>query len=325
MEDVLRVRVESYVSGRVDSWMMDAGARHIYSRLDDRRKSYAKKILSRLAQQRMGDRPELKIIARLLLRCVETTNLNTVLEAISAAHDSDIDTLHGMLTGRKRWSVRQIAQAASLVKYRCQTLDELEECVADYEKNEPDIHSIIEANPWIVHDRFMAFRSNKMIRTTLRELFSIGTTDPAARRKPDLFFILADPGVPEFLFVELKGPDQMLVRDAQSQATRDAKTFLDANRGRAHVILVGTEFATDSHVDGPFNAPDYSFEAITYKDLIRRARSRLAYVNEATSGEEEALITAVYEAGEAELRELVGLSDGDDVMDSDDPQVPLGL
>jgi hypothetical protein len=198
--------------------------------------------------------------------------------------------------------------------------------VSDYSKNEPDIHRVIERNPWIIEDRFMSFRSNKSIQTTLKTLFGISTTDPLVTKKPDFFFVLSDPSMADYLFVELKGPDQLLNRDKQAQATRDATTFLAARPGRAHVILIGTEFELHAHVDKRLKATDYTFEAILYKDLIDRARARIAYLDDATSHEEEELVRIVIEKNEEDLARLVGLPiGGDDILASEGPMMlPFG-
>lgn len=315
LQTVINDNVKSHIDEKVNLWISDERARRIYATLDDAKRASARNILSKIAEKRISDSGEVKVIARLVLRCLSTSSLTTILDSLEIAHDRDLDTFAKILSGTDKWSIRQIADAASMMKHRSQTLDDLEKSAADYTKNEDAMHRILESNPWIIAEQFVTFRSNKMIRTTLREVFGIESDVPSASRKPDFFFILGDPTgttthaeIPRYLFVELKGPDQPLNREKHDQATRDATTFLAEKDGYAHVVLIGTKFDAKPRFDKDYRTGTYSFESMTYDDLISKARARLGYIKSMSDGDEERLVTKAHELMEAEVSELVGIA-----------------
>lgn len=315
LQTVINENVKSHIDEKVNLWISDERAKRIYASLDEAKKASARNILSKIAEKRIGDTGDVKVIARLVLRCLSTSSLTTILDSLEIAHDRDLDTFAKILSGTDKWSIRQIADAASMLKHRSQTLDELEANAADYEKNEDSMHRILESNPWIIAEQFVSFRSNKMIRTTLREVFGINSDLPSAAKKPDFFFVLGDPTgtathaqFPGYLFVELKGPDQPLDREKWEQATRDATTFVEEKGGYAHVVLIGTRFAPKPRFDKEMQTKTYSFESMTYDDLISRARARLGYFKSMSDGDEEKLVTRAHELMEAEVSELVGIT-----------------
>lgn len=289
LEMIVDERCAAYVDDRVKQWLADTKSRKLYNSLDDSSKAAAKRILHKRAKKAGQGSHSTKtetIIARLVLRSLQSSELSVLLGALDDASDITVGVLAEVLGGQDPWTLRQVAMASSSLKHKQKALDLLEECVADYKNNENAIHSILEENPWILADDFHSFRSNRQIDTTLRKLFNINAEKTeATRKRPDFIFVLGDSAshIDEkqgrFLFVELKGPDQPLKRNHQTQAVGDATTFLEHRPGFAHVVLLGTEFAPRLRPDTETKAPGvYSFQSMTYKRLLDRARFRLSYM-----------------------------------------------
>ena len=232
---------------------------------------------------------------------------------LNDSSQEEVESFSELFKGRDKWTLRQVTRAASLVKHHLQAVEDLDACKADYSRNEWQIHEILKENPWLIADDFHSFRSNRQLRTTLRNLFGIDVDDKEALRRPDFFFALGDvassslaqPG--RYLFVELKGPNQPLEAAHQNQVVRDAKTFLRHQPGFAFCVLIGTE------VD-PTNPPDaeaeskgtYTFRSMTYEQVIERARFRLEYMADGVkeSGAEE----LARKVRESEVERLVDTS-----------------
>lgn len=288
LDSVLEREIASTVDDRLNRWLDDARSRRYYDRLGEDQKAVAKRILRERAKKAGdGNQSAEQIIARLLLRSLSLNALTVVLDVLEVSSDEEIESFGELFQGQDRWTLRQVARAASLVKQHLKALEELEVCVTDYSNNESSIHNLLAENAWIIADDFHSFRSNRQIKTTLKKLFKIDTDESSATRRPDFFFVLGDASSnsidqeSRYLFVELKGPDQPLSSAHQTQVVRDAKTFQKHRPGFAHTVLLGTEFS-------PTDAPDketeskgvYAFRAMTYERLIARARYRLMYMLE---------------------------------------------
>lgn len=312
LDEVVDRQISSAVDDRVDRWLEDVPSKRYYERLGEDQKAVARRILRERAKKSGdGNQSAERIIARLVLRSLALNALTVVLDVLDVSSNEEIESFGELFRGQDRWTLRQVARAASLVKQHLKAIDDLESCVSDYNKNETAIQSLLTENPWIIADDFHSFRSNRQIRTTLKGLFGIDTDDPAAARRPDFFFILGDASSnsadqpSRYLFVELKGPDQPLRSSHQQQVTRDTKTFLKARPGFATAILLGVEFS-------PTDAPDfdteskgvYSFRAMPYERLIARARFRLLYMLEGV--EETGAEDLARRVVERQLEQLVG-------------------
>ncbi|HAN93582.1 MAG TPA: hypothetical protein DCQ33_16085 [Nitrospira sp.] len=288
LDEVVDRQIASSADDRLNRWLEDATSRRYYERLGEDQKAAAKRILRERAKRAGDSNPSAeRIIARLLLRSLSLNALTAVLDVLELSSDEEIEGFGELFRGQDRWTLRQVARAASLVKQHLKAIDDLEACVADYSKNESAIHQILAENAWIISDDFHSFRSNRQIKTTLKTLFNIDTDEMASLRRPDFFFVLGDAASnsldqeSRYLFVELKGPDQPLSSAHQNQVVRDAKNFQKSRPGFAYTVLLGTEF---SQTDAPDKEADskgfYSFRALTYERLIERARFRLLYMLE---------------------------------------------
>lgn len=315
LEELVDSRSAVFIEDRLDHLLTkDPATSKMYEKLEDSQKAMAKRLLrprAKKASESAKGYEQEKVISRLVVRSIQVAGLNTVLTALDEAEDETVEILGEVLGGEDPWTLRQVAMASSLMKQRQAALDKLEKCVSDYEKNESAIHKILEANPWIIADDFHSFRSNRQIKTTLKTLFKLDTDDPAALKRPDFFFVLGDAASSSleqssrFLFVELKGPDQPLVRDHQNQVIGDAMTLTDSRPGFVSAVLLGVEFAKSKPPDEEADSKGkYTFRSMTYQRLLERARFRLGYMMdgvETTKAEE-----FVKKVIEHEIGSLVG-------------------
>ncbi len=319
---VIERELSEHLERRVDTWLNDSITRKHYDKLDDAQKAATRQILvSRAKTYADGEssaRSE-RVIARFVAKTMRTANLRFILQAVDEADDATIGTFANILGGADAWTLRQVATTATIVKDRAKALDELERVSSDGSYVEADIHKILASNPWIISDDFISYRSNRQIRTTLREGFGIETDDPGATTRPDFFFVLGDlhseAGAAatledmRYLFVELKGPAQPLGLDQQTQATNDAHKFLHfRGGGLAHVWLIGTCFdkglacAKEGGISSPVR---YRYHATTYQELVQQCRRRLLYLAEANASKAEEVARKVVEVNAEQIAEMM--------------------
>ena len=329
LEEVVDRHSAEAVDERVDRWLSDERTRRYYNGLGDDERATARRILCHRAKRTAGNQGPERVIARLVCHSLATKNaLQVVLDVLDDSSLEDVESFSELFKGKDRWTLRQVTRAASLVKHYLKAVEDLENCVADYTKNEAAIHEILKENPWIIADDYHSFRSNRQIRTTLKKLFGIDTEHPQATCRPDLFFVLGDAASSSleqpsrFLFIELKGPDQPLADEHQNQVVRDARTIMKHLPGFSFCVLLGTELSSTSPPDREAEAKGvYTFRSMTYQQLITRARFRLMYMVEGvkeTGAEELArkvLIAQVEGLAGAERRSS---NDGGDRGDAGD-------
>lgn len=288
LEAIVDKETAEAVDGRVDKWLQDKPTRRYYNKLPADEKATARRILREQAKKTSGGSNSAQtIINRLVCRSLHSDALAVVLDVLDDSSNEEVESFGELFKGYDKWTLRQVTRAASLVKHHMQAVEDLEGRVADYSKNEWEIHTILKENPWLIADDYHSFRSNRQIRTTLKKLFDIDADEQETLKRPDFFFGLGDasssslaqPG--RYLFIELKGPDQPLDLSHQNQVVGDAKIFMRHQPGFAFCVLIGTEH-------NPKNPPDpeteskgaYSFRSMTYAQIIERAKFRLEYIAE---------------------------------------------
>ena len=297
LETVVDKETAAVVDERVDRWLQDPPTRRFYEKLPSDERATAKRILREQAKK-TGSPPSSAqtIINRLVCRSLASDALEVVLEVLSDSSREEVESFSELFRGHDKWTLRQVTRAASLVKHHLQAVEDLDACKADYSRNEWRIHEILKENPWLIADDFHSFRSNRQLRTTLRNLFDIDIDDKEALKRPDFFFALGDVASSSlaqqgrYLFVELKGPDQPLRANHQHQVVDDAKTFLRHQPGFAFCVLIGTEVDPTKPPDPEAESKGtYSFRSMTYEQVIERARFRLEYMADGVreSGAEE--------------------------------------
>ncbi len=297
LESVVTKETAGVVQSRVEKWLQDPPTRRFYEKLPPDEKSAAKRILRGQAMKTGGQTNTAQtVINRLVCRSLHSDALDVVLDVLDDSSAEEVENFSELFKGHDKWTLRQVTRAASLVKHHMQAVEDLESCVADYSRNECEIHGILKENPWLIADDFHSFRSNRQIRTTLKKLFGIDTEDKESLKRPDFFFALGDVAsssleqAGRFLFVELKGPAQPLDSSHQFQVVGDAKEFMRHQPGYAFCILIGTEFNPKSPPDHETDSKgSYSFKSMTYDRVIERARFRLEYIADGVkeSGAEE--------------------------------------
>lgn len=312
LEGVIDKHSASALDDRVDKWLRDPATSRYYARLGDDEKASAKRILRERAKRADSNQAAEMIIARLVCRSLALGALNTVFNVLEDSSDNEIENFSELFKGQTRWTLRQVTRAASLIKHHIEAVKELQSCVADYANHEPDIHVILEENPWIVADDFHSFRSNQQIRTALEKHFGIVTDDPLTNRRPDFFFMLGDAASgaanenSRYLIVELKGPHSPLRSEHQNQLQGYVRTFQRFMPGYVTAILLGTEIDQNDPPDLEVDSRGkWTYRAMTYHRLIERAYFRLGYMLEGVqeTGAEEIVRQVV-------LREIEGLIDG---------------
>lgn len=315
LTDAVARASEIHLKKRVDTWLADPKTRREFDTLDDFQKATAKRIILGRAKRSnaKGVSEQEKVIARLIIRAIRLSSLGILLDAIEDSEDETIDALGEMLSGEDAWSLKQVTLASTVVKAKLKALDELEAVTSDKTYNEDDAHRILEANPWMLADDYHSFRSNRQIKTTLRDLFGINTDAPTKKKRPDFCFVLGDAAsivsdqTSRFLFVELKGPGQPLCRDHQNQVIGDACTFMEHLPGFSYCVLLGVTEKRHQKPDESSAAPGrYEFKSMTYTRLIERARFRLRYLSDGVDSDEAAQLAKRWaESNEHELQALV--------------------
>lgn len=317
LEAVVDSETSEAIEGRVEKWLQDSPTKRYYDRLPADEKSTAKRILREQAKKTgVATSSAQTVINRLVCRSLQSDALAVVIDVLNDSPTEEVESFSELFKGKDRWTLRQVTRAASLVKHHLQAVDDLEKCVADYSKQEWEIHQILKENPWLIADDYHSFRSNRQIRTTLRKLFGIDTDDREALKRPDFFFTLGDaasssleqPG--RYLFIELKGPNQPLEQDHQNQVVGDAKKFMRHQPGFAFCALIGTEMNPRTPPDPDADSKGvYTFKSFTFAKVIERARFRLEYIAQ-----------GVRESGAEELARLVLQSEVEMLVDTSPPR-----
>lgn len=322
VDAIVRRHVDAIVTAKVDVWMSDPGIRRVFDRLDPRKKESAKRVLVRLAQQRVTDRAEVRILARMALRCVETSGIRTAADDLIASPSSSSAPSNGTTNGttngnaseRDAWALRKAAEALSAVLYRERTLDELSARAADPSKGEGDLPRLIASNLWIIDEALTDYVLDEKARDAARSHLDVDPTDPESSRRALSLFALRDPSGKKLVLLDLRSDP--IAAPQREELIRVARAISKVKGGFAfaRVILLGASADARKPVGEAFEERTYSFEGATYGELCARARLKLAALRAPLAEEEAEILRLAQERNEAEIAELMGLTDTDDVM-----------
>lgn len=321
VELIVREKVDAVVTARLDAWMQDPVIRRAFDRLDDRRKESARRVLTKLAQQRPSDRADVKALARLSLRCVEASGVRT-------AADDLIDLAPGAGPSEKeRWALRRDAEILSAFLFQERTLDELAARAADPSKGEGDIPALLENNLWILDESLTGYTPDEKALSAARAHLDIDPTDPASQRRADALLVLRDPTGKKLLILDRKPSSEPLCAQQREELIRVARAVTKARGGFARAVLLGASHISDKKklAGEAFEERTYSFEAATFDELAARARSRIAAARAPLAESEAELLRLSQELTEAAIAELLGLPDGHDGSSPEPNSAQLSL
>lgn len=306
VEAIVRKHVDAVVTARVDTWMQDAGIRRVFDRLDDRKKESAKRVLTKLAQQRPSDRAEVRMLARMALRCVEAAGVLTATD--------DLISLPPREGGGDRWALRRAAEGIAAAHNRRRTLEELLARGMDPAKDSGDLPQLIENNLWIIDEALASFRPDAAALEAVRSHLDVDPTDPAAQKRAESLRVLRDPAGKKLVLIDLKGRDEPIAAPHREELIRLARSLAKGKGGFVRIVLLGASEDKRKAVGEPFEEKAYAFEGATFEELARGALSRLEAAAGASSADEAEVLRAAEELNEAEIAELMGLPDSGDVM-----------
>lgn len=318
---IVREKVDAVVTARLDAWMQDPVIRRVFDRLDERRRESARRVLTKIAQQRPSDRPDVRALARLSLRCVEASGVRT-------AADDLIDISPSAVSGgRDRWALRRDAETLSALLYRERTLDELAARATEPARGDGDTPRLLESNLWILDEALSGYRPDDKARDAARSHLDIDPTDPASQRRADALIVLRDPTGKKLLLIDLKGTGDPLCAQQREDLIRVARAVTKAKGGFVRAVLLGASHTTDKKklAGEAFEERNYSFEAATFDELVTRARSRIAAARAPFAESEAELLELSQELTEAAIAELLGLPEGYDGSSPEPNSAQLSL
>lgn len=186
-----------------------------------------------------------------------------IFTAISKIGSQDNPELHALAIEVTKLTHAEIDQTLSVVKSRLVAIDALQRIVGSVDfrdaNNEGELHTLLEANPWLIDPTYFEFltsnRSNRTLFRRLEKKLKIGAGLPddydatvdsesnpmGENRRPDLVFLLGNISLQRVVIVELKAPNTPLHFNHLVQLEDymdDTRVFLES-LGRPGAIIEG--------------------------------------------------------------------------------------
>jgi hypothetical protein len=215
----------------------------------------------------------LRVIDKAILGSSERvrTAFKEVVEKISSEDAKSMQELSDLMG---KYNLFQITSVTNLVKYRLDTINNLETMIHDertYEiKTDNSIHRLLEKNMWLIDEQYWIAQSNKSLRNFIGAEIEKTHSD-FKNKRPDFACVDFEN---KLIILELKRPSIELRKDALDQAEmylRVIKKYKTESYKNINVIVLGNKISSEAYEIVDLRK---GVEIKTYEDFLSKTRKR---------------------------------------------------
>ncbi len=178
--------------------------------LPENRRKVAQEAVERIFKKFRNERDDrIQTILSVTFDAFEVDDYWEVIKAIDESNSAGVATVASVLTA---FGLVDMAVTAQQAQKRLSVLDGLGNLIEDDNTLEKEVHAVIEANPWILGNRFNVLRSDESLQKVLGDL----TPSGRGKKRPDLFLGAMPSG--EHYLIEFKRPNHDITRKDETQA-----------------------------------------------------------------------------------------------------------
>lgn len=239
------------------------------AKLPEHRRDIARRQLHRVLQKFYGETEErVDTVVNLMLDAMEKDEYWLVCEHIHLARAGDVEVLAAAL---EQFGLVDLAVISQQARRRLEFLDHLDALDGNPKTLEKEMHTALDRNLWVFGPQYSLMASNKTLARTIEEYTTKKFTGKRKDKRPDLF--LAQNAQDQYLLIEFKRPDEVVGRDAESQAKK-YRDDLTPNFGHIAILIVGG--SVDAAMSAQYKEADLQF--LSYKSIISKARVSLDWL-----------------------------------------------
>ncbi|MDD4110387.1 MAG: endonuclease NucS [Clostridia bacterium] len=223
----------------------------------------------------------IKIVDKAILNSSERIRV-AFKEVIEKIANEDAKSMQELSDLMEKYNLLQITSVTNLVKYRLDTISNLEVMIQDektYEINtDKSIHRLLEKNMWLIDEQYWIAQSNQTLRTFIGDEIERKHKKYKLKR-PDFACVDFEN---KLIILELKRPKVELKKDELDQAElylRIIKYYKSESYKPISVILIGNKISSEARdiLENRRNV-----EIKTYQEFLAKTKKRYTKYLEAT-------------------------------------------